>query len=126
MLRLSFGLWCLIATLLFTQSALADDSPSKRDPQRSIGFSKIVVRTTEDRIHVIGGDHVRVEIAEYLRKQGLNALGGESLVFDRDDSNRAELVLGGTVFTAECKQSLLFHCVVGFEWEVLDVGLDEV
>lgn len=69
----------------------------------------------------------RVHILEALRRAGFNAVGAESLVFEKDEGARAELVLGGIVREIECQQHYgKLRCGVGVEWQLLDRERDEV
>src|SRR5688572_5270835 len=116
------------STLLFcvlTISSIASASDRPFEPQRSLAFSKIILRPQDEPIFV-SSESVRIHAIEYLRGKGLNALGAESLVFDQDKSDQAELALGGTLTSVECTDSLLHHCLVEFEWEVFDVRRQEV
>ncbi len=115
----------LLALLLLTTTRSARaESPQ----QRSIGFSNLVFRVAgDDDIGIAEGDF-RVHILEELRKQGLGAVGAESLVFGKDRGDEAELLLGGTVRELECVPvpQRGGACRVGIDWELLDVRRDVV
>jgi S1-C subfamily serine protease len=93
----------------------------------AIGFSNLVARFDGwDEIGFAKPEY-RVYILEYLRDAGLNAVGAESLVFSRDDAQKADLVLGGTVKELTCRS---FDdgraCRIGVAWEVMDRRTEEV
>jgi serine protease Do len=92
----------------------------------AIGFSNLVARLDDDEIGFAKAEY-RVHILEALRGAGFNAVGAESLVFDKDEAERADVVLGGTVRELTCRQ---LHgrprCSVGIEWQVLDRERDQV
>jgi S1-C subfamily serine protease len=75
----------------------------------------------------IAREDFRVRILESLRGWGFNAVGAEDLVFDKDDAEKADLLLGGTVRELECVRKPNFaNCRVGIEWQVQDVRRGEV
>ncbi|MFO0567394.1 MAG: serine protease [Polyangiaceae bacterium] len=93
----------------------------------SITFSRLVIRLTSNEIGV-EGDHLRVQILETMRKAGYNALGAESLVFDRDESAKARFALGGTANQLWCRppSEPVRRCWLGVTWELLDRDSNEV
>jgi S1-C subfamily serine protease len=96
-------------------------------PQVPIGFSKLVVRLdSSDEIGIAATDfHVRM--IEHMRERGFDAVGAENLVFGKDESRRAEYLVGGTVREVECREHTgLLSCSVGVEWQLLDVERDQV
>jgi len=115
------GLWVL-GILLAAGVARAEGEP------RSIGFSNLVYRIDgDDAIGVAKGDF-RVHILEELRRQGFAAVGAESLVFGKDRTDAAELLLGGTVRGLECVSvpAKGGACRLTVEWELLDARRDVV
>jgi hypothetical protein len=86
----------------------------------AIGFSNLVARLDgTDDIGFAKAEY-RVYILEALRSAGLNAVGAESLVFSRDESERADLILGGTVRELACRSTGATRaCRIGIVWEVL-------
>lgn len=110
-----------------TPAPLADHPATPRELP-AVTFSKLVFRVDRaDAIGVAKQDY-RVFILEDLRARGFNAVGAESLVFEKDDSDRADYVLGGTIHEVECKQAggLTVSCYLGIEWELLDSSTDQV
>jgi serine protease Do len=105
--------------------ALADDASTKKK-KVAVGFSNLVARLDNDEIGFAKPEY-RVHILEALRNAGFNAVGAENLVFDKDDGERADIVLGGTVKELSCKQMQReLRCSVGIEWQLLDRERDEV
>jgi S1-C subfamily serine protease len=104
------------------------DAPAAAIPQAAIGFSKLVIRIDgNDEIGIAKGDfHVR--LIEQMRTSGFNAVGAENLVFGKDESSRAEYLVGGTVREVACQSNAAYttSCRVGVEWQLLDVARDEV
>jgi len=114
------GLVCLTARAVAAQPAAA---------AKSIGFSNLVFRLAgRDEVGIADQDF-RVHILEDLRRRGINAVGAENLVFGSDRGAQADLMLGGTVTELECRGGSDYgnvSCRMGIEWQVLDVGRDEV
>jgi S1-C subfamily serine protease len=124
----------LACSLLRPARAAADPAPaspaaegSHGIPNSAVSFSNLVVRLDgRDEIGVAGADY-RVRVLERMRSQGFNAVGAENLVFGRDDSKRAEYLVGGTVREVSCqKWPAKMSCRIGVEWQVLDVPDDTV
>jgi S1-C subfamily serine protease len=96
--------------------------------QAAIGFSNLVARLDNvDEIGIVNAEY-RVHILEAMREAGLNAVGAESLVFSRDESDKADFLLGGTVKELECRYDYYTGrvCRIGILWEVLNRRSDEV
>ena len=122
-----------LAVALGAHSSRADDEPPTGHkptvpiPRVPIGFSRLVVRIDgDDSIGIASGDfHVR--LIERLRARGFRAVGAENLVFGKDESSRAQYLLGGTVRELACTEGdSWLTCRVGVEWQVLDVASDKV
>lgn len=113
-------------------AAAAVSSPAQGSAghiQKAIGFSNLVFRLERGDVIGIAGEDFRIHILEDLRRRGLNAVGAENLVFERDAGGAAELLLGGTVSELECKPGLregAVSCRMGVEWQVLDRSTDNV
>jgi S1-C subfamily serine protease len=96
-------------------------------PKTPVGFSKLIVRLEgRDEIGIASADfHIR--LIERMRTNGFVAVGAENLVFGKDESRRAEYLVGGTVREAACHpHASALNCRVGVEWQVLDVARDQV
>ena len=103
-------------------------APTTPAERVAVTFSKLLFRVEkEDEIGVAKHDY-RVFILEDLRARGFNAVGAENLVFEKDDSDRADYVLGGTVREVKCRERAgkIANCYLGIEWELLDTQRDEV
>lgn len=112
------------ATPAATPAAKKAPAPIPRVP---IGFSKLIVRLDgRDEIGIASADfHIR--LLERMRSKGFVAVGAENLVFGKDESRRAEFLLGGTLREVECvPHGWASNCRIGIEWQVLDVARDEV
>jgi S1-C subfamily serine protease len=109
------------ALALLPRPALAETAPV------AIGFSNLVARLDEtDEIGFAKAEY-RVYVLEALRAAGLNAVGAESLVFSRDDADKADLLLGGTVREVACvPRGYTRDCRIGIVWEVLDRHSDDI
>jgi S1-C subfamily serine protease len=93
---------------------------------RAVGFTNLVVRLQADSIDFAGGNY-RVHVLETLREGQVNAVGAENLVFEKDESGRAEVLLGGTARELECETKVrTVSCRLGIEWQVLDVATDQI
>ncbi len=95
--------------------------------QTALGFSNLVMRIDgEDRIG-IGDAEFRVLILEEMRKSGFNAVGAESLVFEKDNAHLADFLLGGTIRELDCMMYRgRLSCRIGILWELMDVRRNEV
>jgi S1-C subfamily serine protease len=93
---------------------------------RAVGFTNLVVRLQADSIGFAGGKY-RVHVLETLREGQVNAVGAENLVFEKDESSRAEILLGGTAKELECEKKIrTVSCRLAIEWQVLDVATDQI
>jgi hypothetical protein len=134
MLRLKNPLYALLSSLalaLIAPPARADVPSSSSSGEnaglRPLGFSNLVFRLESTDEIGIAGEDFRVHILESLRENGFNAVGAESLVFGKDASRRAELLLGGTVRELDCIEKYgRLNCRIGVEWQLLDVMRDAV
>jgi S1-C subfamily serine protease len=116
---------CALAVISVTTTASAE--PRTSIPTSTVGISKLLVRLdTWDSIGIAGVDeHVR--LIERLRAKGFSGVGAENLVFGKDDTRRAQYLIGGTVRELACVQrGRTLGCRVGVEWQVLDVTRDQV
>src|SRR5262245_39373722 len=127
-----FGRWArraqcaalLLSCVGLARPALAEEQKAR--PKAAIGFSNLIARLENDEIG-FAKPEFRVHILEALRDAGFNAVGAESLVFGKDDAERADLVLGGTVTELRCRSwSGQLRCLVGIEWQVLDRESDQI
>ncbi len=112
--------------LVWSSSGRAD-APAATSPGPAVGFSKLVVRIEgRDEIGIASADY-HVRLIERMRAKGLNAVGAENLVFGKDETQRADFLVGGTVRELDCKERrVTFTCRIGVEWQVLDVARDAV
>jgi S1-C subfamily serine protease len=114
----------LAASLGASAPALADGTSSSK--KVAVGFSNLVARLDNDEIGFANAQY-RVHILEALRDAGFNAVGAENLVFGKDDAERADVVLGGTVKELKCRQMRAqLRCRVGIEWQLLDRERDQI
>src|ERR1700690_1750448 len=114
----------LLGCLVVARSAHAEEAPE--ETKVAVGFSNLLARIDKDEIG-FAKPQFRVHILEALRDAGFNAVGAENLVFDKDDAEKADLVLGGTVKELECRSpSNDMRCRVGIEWQLLDRERDQV
>jgi serine protease Do len=107
--------------------AASPPSPPAGPPKVAIGFSRLLVRLgVTDQIG-LAREEFRVHILEEMRQMGFNAVGAENLVFDKDRSDAADVVLGGTVRELRCihKRATL-NCGLGIDWELLDRRTDSI
>jgi S1-C subfamily serine protease len=79
-----------------------------------------------DQIGIASADfHIR--LIERMRTDGFQAVGAENLVFDKDESRRAQFLLGGTVREVACNETWRsLNCRMGVEWQLLDVATEAV
>jgi S1-C subfamily serine protease len=87
----------------------------------------LVVRIDGDDEIGLAGEDYRIRVIERLRELGFNAVGAESLVFDKDESHRAAFKLGAIVRELVCRKPASgVRCQLGVEWQLLDVAKDAV
>ena len=114
--------------------ALADpdgtSSHARREagaPKAPITVSNLVIRIDGDDEIGLAGEDYRVRVIERLRNLGFQAVGAESLVFDKDESHRAAFKLGAVVKELVCRKPQAgVRCALGVEWQLLDVAKDAV
>lgn len=112
-----FLAWAVAATVVCSSVAAKP---------RPVGFTKLVVRLPDDDIGFTGGNY-RVNVLETLRAGHVNAVGAEDLVFGKDESENAELLLGGTAKELECEvKGANVSCRLGIEWQLLDLETDRI
>jgi len=117
-------LCALLVALTSARAARAEEEPA--NAKVAVGFSNLLARIDKDEIGFAKPEY-RVHILEALRRAGFNAVGAENLVFDKDDSDKADFVLGGTVKELDCLLHLsTLRCRIGIEWQLLDRERDEV
>jgi len=106
--------------------AQQEEVAATANPGVPITFSNLVLRAEDGGIAFASGGE-RVVMLETMRHEGWNAVGAESLVFNRDDSANAELVLGGTLREAKCTGSRTSECcALGVDWELMHVATKRV
>ncbi len=117
-----FWLGLALAAVLGAREAHAEAGRT-----RPLGFSNLVLRVDNNTTGIaIAPDEFRVLLLERLRALHVEAVGAESLVFGKDETRRAERLLGGTIRRLECERHLLLNCRISIEWEVLDVVTQKV
>jgi len=116
----------VLVTLIGARSARAEDAPAPASTKVAVGFSNLLARIDKDEIGLAKPEY-RVHILEALRGAGFNAVGAENLVFNKDDSDKADYVLGGTVTELDCiTYWSTLRCRIAIEWQLLDRERDEV
>ncbi len=79
-----------------------------------------------DEVGLAGADY-KIHLIERLRERGFGAVGAENLVFDKDESRRAEFRVGGIVRALDCRDTRAgINCGLAVEWQLLDVARDSV
>lgn len=112
----------------FAAAPPSGDRASVPIPKVPIGVSNLVVRLeSQDSIGIVGADY-KIRLLERLRERGFMAVGAENLVFEKDESRRAEFRLGGIVRELDCMpvRRGVVNCSLGVEWQLLDVARDAV
>lgn len=91
-------------------------------------FARLVLRVPEIQEIRVSGDELRVKLLDEMRRFGYPAVGAESLVFDRDRSEKARFQLGGTIKELRCayERAGVERCWIGIEWELLDRRVEGV
>src|SRR5262245_65391977 len=85
--RVLLGFAVLLGALTSSARVVAQPIGVAESSKVRLGFSNLVSRLDEDEIGIAKAE-LRVHILEALRDAGFNAVGAESLVFDRDEGNR--------------------------------------
>ncbi len=126
------GRWkSVVALLAAALAALVGARPANADePAASalvaLGFSNLLARLDDNQLSFARPEY-RVFALEELRRAGYNAVGAENLVFGKDDAEKADLILGGTVKELDCNHvGGALRCSVGIEWQLLDRESDRV
>jgi serine protease Do len=104
--------------------------PVKAAELHPLTFTRLVFRLENEDDIGLGKAEFRVHFLEELRRLGYPAVGAESLVFDRDNSNQARFLLGGTVTDLTClgnvRAAAPRSCEISVAWEVMDADLDRL
>lgn len=109
--------------------ATADETGEKKDKKDlpSITFSNLVYRLEKANTDFgVFNDELRILLVETLRFEGYQGVGAESLVFQRDESSKADYAIGGTLRETSCAKQGSECCAVGIDWELLDLASDQV
>lgn len=124
--RWTWGSAGLAAALVLALARDARAEEAQAPARVAVGFSNLVARIDANRIGFAKPEY-RVHVLEALRAAGYNAVGAENLVFNRDDAEKADLVLGGTVKELECTAvSQKERCRIAIEWQLLDRQEDRI
>ena len=118
---------CALPSAALAQTSAAPVSVKAAELE-TLTFSRIVVRFSDTTKIMVSGEELRVRLLEELRRRGYPALGAESLVFGKDEADRARLVLGATATDIQCTAGLAKpkRCQLTMIWEVLDRADDRV
>lgn len=119
----SFSLALAVSLSAALSSAAEPAPPSPQPPApelHGLTFSELVIRETGSNDVLVAKAGLKQDILEALRRAGLKVYGGESLVFNRDDSTKARFALGGTLDETSCAGTFRSSCRVGIQWELLD------
>jgi S1-C subfamily serine protease len=104
----------------------SDAAPARGPKTVPIGFSRLIVRIDGQDELGMGSLDEHVRLIERMRARGFMAVGAENLVFGKDDSQRAQFLVGGTVRELACHNGRGLACRIGVVWQVLDVAHDRV
>src|SRR4051812_14775962 len=105
------------AGMLFAGAAYAADIAETAP----ITFSKFALEV-DDRLIGETDATVRDHMLQRMREDGLNVVGGESVLFDIDRSGAARFALGATLTQARHVDRYRYHELeLVFEWQLLDV-----
>jgi S1-C subfamily serine protease len=124
---LAHALLATTLALVAPRASHAAKTDTAKVPQTPVGFSKLLVRLEghDDIGFVSDGQSVR--FLEQMRAKGFHAVGAENLVFGKDESAKAEFLVGGTVKELEClEETKWLSCRIGVEWQLFDVAHDAV
>jgi len=95
----------------------------------ALTFTRLVLEGEDEQLLGITGEGLRLEMLDILRDQGLNVKGGgdERLLFDRDRSDEARFLLGGTMESLEIDE---YDDTISLEltisWQIFDSVRDTV
>jgi S1-C subfamily serine protease len=101
--------------LLLASLAVAGD--------RTFAFGRLLI-TDDDVLVGQASDTYRVQLAEHARAAGQPVKGAESVLFDKDESASADLIVGASLAVA-CGGSVR-ECEITATWQVLDTAADAV
>lgn len=91
----------------------------------TLSFSNLVLRGEMFDDVGVAKDEFVLMFMEELRNQGYPTLGAENLVFNKDESAKAEFSLGGTLSELVCDEGDKL-CGIAVTWELLDRRTDKV
>lgn len=118
----ALGIASLATTVVAAANPRRQPIQVEASKTESITFSRLALRVPESNEISVEAGSLRVRFIEALRSIGYRALGAESVVFDQDNSEKARLVLGGTVTELRCRPigRRERRCGIGIVWELLD------
>ena len=123
-----FFCWLTVLIAIFAGSAQAGTT-HQPESYETITVAKIILRPKGEYDFTVAPESFRLGLIKLLREQGLNALGGENAVFDKDKSAKARFWIGGTIEEISCAQNLYSSvkpCEITVMWELLDTRVDAV
>ncbi len=114
---------CIVVILATAFAATPEPGAPEGQP---ITFSKFVLEV-EDQVVAQSTAPERSFVLSRLRDAELNVVGGESPVFDRDESGGARFALGATIRDGEWRQYPRYRELqFRFDWELLDLESDNI
>ena len=125
-IALPFFFFSLVMTAVTVAHGVTANNP---DSFETITVAKILLRPKGEFAFSVAPEGYRIGLIRLMRKHGLNALGGENAVFDKDKSGEARFWLGGTIEDITCEENIRSTkkpCELTVLWELLDNRVDEV
>ncbi|MCP4680194.1 MAG: trypsin-like peptidase domain-containing protein [Deltaproteobacteria bacterium] len=127
----------LALTAMTTTSAADSENQKKQDESRktrpeklhTMTVARILMRPSGDFDISIAPEELRIFLIEELRKRRYNVKGAESVLFGKDKSDQARILLGGTVRHVKCRKkptNSIVKCAIGIDWELFDNRKDNV
>lgn len=118
--RLTKALSLLSLILMIAPADVAHGAGEKK--YQPMTFEKLVISATNDALYK-SDSKTRVIVLSILKKSGFNVVGGESFVFDVDNSRAARYVLGGIVDRVKCSRTNSSShrvCDLSVLWQLFD------
>ncbi len=111
----------------YRQTQTGDDGQSSK--QYSITFSRLIFRPSGQFDIAIAPEEFRISLIEEMRSRRFNVLGVENILFGKDKSEYARMLLGGTIQHLKCRTNRTHtkgKCSIAVIWELFDRKKDEV
>ncbi len=127
--------WVSVSCLVIWLAAfdtIADDQSGTTDPSEdethTITFTRLVYRSFGGMEINVSPEEYRITFIDELRRRNYNVVGAENIIFGKDNSYKARMLLGGINRSLDCEpiaDTGMGTCRFEIEWEMHDQRKDK-